>query len=431
MVKTLPPMPLSDRHESVYTTVSPATELALTSPRTLPLVLILAACGQVVIPLTPTEPEVPDMSVVAPTGFADLYVDAAGGADSRTIQGAIDIAADGDWILVRAGSYREALNFGGKQLYISSADGSSATTIDASGNAYAVIASEGETSGTSVVGFTIEGARDGGAYVDFSSLHLEDVVFTGIGGNSTVFGTSADVELQDVLFEDNTASYAEIYMDRGSLQANNITLECGRGSYAFYHGHGHFIIDGGNITCSRGKYAYAGENAIGTFLRSNLTGAIYTQNEDDHPDDVVALYNTVLVGSYTAIYGNITIVNSVIDGGSVSYTNFEETPATPLLLNSVFLNSTCVLTSDAPSNSVYNNSFWNTTSNCTGTAYEGTNGNLSVDPEMVDAEGGDYHLSPGSPLEDAGYDDTTYDDVDGSRNDIGVYGGRYSLDGGW
>ncbi len=396
----------------------------------MPILFLALACSDVSVPLTGAPPE-PGPMVVAPTGTADLHVDASGGADSKTIQGAIDLAADGDWILVAPGTYEEDLNFGGKQVYVSSADGSGDTTLDASGSAYGVVASSGEASGTSLVGFTIEGARDGGAYVDFASLHLEDIVFSGIGGNYTVYGASADVELQDVLFDNNAAGYAEIYMARGSLQANNITLSCGRGTYGLYAGHGHFIVDNSSISCGRGEYAYVGENAIGTFLRSHLKGAVYTANEDDHPDDVVALYNTVLEGSYTAVYGGVTIVNSVIDGGSVTYTNFAEAPATPVLLNSIFLNSTCVLSSDAPTATVAYNSFWNTTSNCTGEAYEGKDGNLAVDPQLVDAAGSDYHLSAGSPLEDAGYDDYNYDDVDGSRNDIGVYGGRYSADGGW
>lgn len=390
----------------------------------------MLACSDVSVPLT-AAPADPGTPVVAPSGTADLHVDGAGGADARTIQAAIDQAADGDWILVAPGTYEEALNFGGKQVYISSSGGSADTTIDASGRAYAVIASSGETSDTALVGFTIEGARDGGAYIDFASLHLEDIVFSNIGGADTVHGRSADVELVDVVFENNTASTAEIYMSRGSLQANNITLECGRGGYAIYSGHGSFLIDGANITCGRGGYAYAGENSTGTFLRSHLKGAVYTQNEDDHPDDTVRLLNSILEGSYTAIYGKVEIVNSVIDGGGVSYTDWAETPSTPVLMNNIFLNSSCVLSSDALTHTVVNNSFWDTTSTCAGATYEGVDGNLAVNPQLVDAAGGDYHLSPGSPLEDAGIDDSDYDDIDGSRNDIGVYGGRYSLDGGW
>lgn len=394
------------------------------------MILVLVACTEVSIPLASTPPE-PTNPVVAPSGTADVHVDAAGGADARTIQGGIDMANDGDWILVAPGTYEEALNFGGKQVYVSSSDGAANTIIDASGRAYGVIASSGESADTALVGFTIEGARDGGAYVDFSHLHLKDIIFSNNGGSYTLHARSADVELVNVNFEGNTASYSEIYTSRGSLQVNGMTLECGRGNYAIYSGHGSFLVDGADITCGRSQYAYVGENSTGYFLRSNIAGSIYTQNEDDHPDDKVAVLNSVLKGSYTAIYGTIEIVNSVVDGGSVSYTNFAETPATPLLLNSIFLNSSCVLSSDAPTNDVYNNSFWNTTSACSGTSYDSTGDNLTVDPELVDAEGGDYHLSPGSPLEDAGYDDSDYDDIDGSRNDIGAYGGRHSLDGGW
>jgi hypothetical protein len=44
---------------------------------------------------------------------------------------------------------------------------------------------------------------------------------------------------------------------------------------------------------------------------------------------------------------------------------------------------------------------------------------------------GDLHLQGGSPLVDAGVPEAAYDDVDGTRNDIGVYGGRFTQDGGW
>ncbi|RME53032.1 MAG: hypothetical protein D6795_05965, partial [Deltaproteobacteria bacterium] len=56
----------------------------------------------------------------------------------------------------------------------------------------------------------------------------------------------------------------------------------------------------------------------------------------------------------------------------------------------------------------------------------GTNGNISVDPRFVDTTGDDplawdLHLSSDSPLIDAG--DPGILDPDGSRSDIGAYGG--------
>ncbi|MFQ6041823.1 MAG: hypothetical protein ACE5PV_13275, partial [Candidatus Poribacteria bacterium] len=55
-------------------------------------------------------------------------------------------------------------------------------------------------------------------------------------------------------------------------------------------------------------------------------------------------------------------------------------------------------------------------------------GNIDVDPLFVDAESGDYHLQPESPCIDAGDPRSKYNDLDGTRNNIGAYGGPK---GGW
>lgn len=49
--------------------------------------------------------------------------------------------------------------------------------------------------------------------------------------------------------------------------------------------------------------------------------------------------------------------------------------------------------------------------------------NFSLDPMFEYPENGDYHLKPESPCIDAGMSTPTYNDVDGSQNDIGPYGG--------
>lgn len=53
--------------------------------------------------------------------------------------------------------------------------------------------------------------------------------------------------------------------------------------------------------------------------------------------------------------------------------------------------------------------------------------NLEGDPMFVDADSGNYHLLPGSPAIDAGNPDPLYNDRDGTRNDIGAYGGTLDL----
>ena len=58
----------------------------------------------------------------------------------------------------------------------------------------------------------------------------------------------------------------------------------------------------------------------------------------------------------------------------------------------------------------------------------GTDGNISDDPLFVSWNGDstyddDLSLDPSSPSVDAGNPDAAYDDVDGTTNDMGAYGG--------
>jgi hypothetical protein len=59
----------------------------------------------------------------------------------------------------------------------------------------------------------------------------------------------------------------------------------------------------------------------------------------------------------------------------------------------------------------------------------GSNGNISADPlflaltDDVDASNEDLHLQTGSPAIDAGHSNASFNDADGSRNDMGAYGG--------
>jgi hypothetical protein len=401
------------------------------------LLALLTACGTPGIPLAP-EAAPNGVPIDAPQqSDADWTVDCNGGGDFETLSDAIEAAAENDWIEVAPCTYRETIDFNGKSLWISSREGSATTILDARGD-YGVIASDGEGDGTALVGFTIENAGGdyGAVYVYLSALRLEDVVITGArGGYFVVYTASGDLELTDVTIEDSEASYYTMYMSRGAVVADGLTASCEGNSYAFHAGHGSFFVDHSAFSCNRG-YAIYNEHSVGLIFRSELVGAYYSSTDEDHYDDINRFENTLVRGDIVQTYGTLEFRNSVLDGGSISATDVYSLE----LEASVFMDTNCAFTNYwtgadetvTPEQTVAYNAFWGVRSEgCDGTTWSGSEGNIAEDPMFVDADGGDYRTEPGSPLIDAGLEESQYDDPDGSRNDIGLYGGRRSLGGGY
>ena len=78
----------------------------------------------------------------------------------------------------------------------------------------------------------------------------------------------------------------------------------------------------------------------------------------------------------------------------------------------------------APTTWRHNDVFGNTAGDYAGmNDPTGTDGNLSTDPGFVDAGAGDYHLQSASACVDSGISELP--DPDGSRSDMGAYGGPY------
>ena len=96
-------------------------------------------------------------------------------AEQPTIQAAIEIAADGDTILVAPGTYvaegkaEEVVNLLGKSIRLESTDGPQATIIDGENRSRGLLCNSGEGLETVVVGFTFTNCRKAdGAGANFS-----------------------------------------------------------------------------------------------------------------------------------------------------------------------------------------------------------------------------------------------------------------------
>lgn len=395
------------------------------------LLLLVACVGDVSLgdapAAAPPDPSAADHAPAAPA----WTVDCAGGGDFETLADAVDAAANGDTIAVAPCTYAEALDFGGKTLWIESTGGPDVTVLDAPGGV-AVRAGSGEGPGTALVGFTVTGGGDadsGAVEVDLAALRLEDVVLTGNRGLAPVYVHSGDAELVGVEISGNRSTYGVgILQSKGSLELVDSTLACDGATYGLYLGHGSALIDGTTIDCS-GAYAAYWEHEVGRIQRSVVDGAIGILSEDDHYDDFLHVWNSVVTGGIAAEYGSLDVRNAVVYGGIVLTQAFTYT----VVEGSVIADATCGIRTDAALLTVRNNAFWDVGSAACGldTDPVGVDGNFSGDPLFVDAAGGDWSLAAGSPCVDAGPPDNGYEDVDGTRNDVGAYGGPFSLGGGW
>jgi len=145
--------------------------------------------------------------------------------------------------------------------------------------------------------------------------------------------------------------------------------------------------------------------------------------------------NCVIYGNGTSgiecIYqSDATIVNNTIFGNGY-YGVYCQWNSSPVLMNNIVTNNQkygirCQYSSVPP---ISYNDVWNNylmTPDSTGSNYSDCQpgvGDISGDPGFVDQGGYNFHLTASSPCVNQGNPDPAYNDADGSRNDMGAYGG--------
>jgi len=149
----------------------------------------------------------------------------------------------------------------------------------------------------------------------------------------------------------------------------------------------------------------------------------------------------VYVYAYNAYTEHTTVVNNTIsnNGGSGVYLHSYTTSSTS---GKYYIASLQVANNIITSNNNYgiqfydqrytslgthnfsNNNIWNNSiGNTSGVSVSSTAGNLFIDSLFVNPDTADFHLQSASLCIDAGMVSSTYNDPDGTRNDMGVYGG--------
>lgn len=359
-----------------------------------------------------------------------LTVDCNGGAEYVDLTTAIKAADSGDRIEVAPCTYAEQIDFRGRSVHIVGTAGAAETILEAPAGDSAVKATEGEGPGTILEGFTVRGggsATEPAIEEQFSSLELRDVTVSATAGTVTVYARSAMLKLVRVHVDESNNPIEGVLVQgrRGQIVVKDSRFDCGAAGLGYEMEHGAAFLDGADIRCAGARAAWI-FHANGRVQRSRFEGLVVAENEDTGAEATV-LEGNLLLGGLSAVVTDVVAKNNVFHGAGVWADGANLTVS-----SSIFSGASCGVDDTRSNVSVASSLFWNNTADACGMdSPVGENDNRSLDPLFTDPAAGDFTLQAGSPGIDAGSADAADRDIDGSRNDIGAYGGPFSMAGGW
>lgn len=390
-------------------------------------------------------------------------------ADQPTIQAAISAAQPGDTVLVAPGTYLEHLDFQSKAITITSSDGAGVTIVDGGGTGPVVTFQSGEGTGSVLNGLTLRNGAPSNTFPLFNvgggiAIVNSSPTITGnvITGNHAICGIGMEIRGGSAVVRGNTIT--------GNTQAGG-DGGCGGGGIEitgdFSHPIATPLISGNTITNNSllgggfGGGIEVAFNAAPTIQNNFISGNAVFNNgggidiESNAGTPIVVTQNIIVNNSTggggsgagisasanSVLTANTIVGNTAFDGSSGIFAD-RFSPIT--ISNNIVVaaaGQTGIVCSQFSStfpsfshNDVTSASGQSFSSNCASTAQG--NGNISLDPQFVNANGGDYHLQSTSPAIDAGdnnapnFPHQDYDNnpriVDGNNDctdtvDIGAY----------
>ncbi len=304
-----------------------------------------------------------------------------------SIQAAIDVAVEGDTVLVAAGDYLENLSFDKVGMVLVSSDGPISTSIRGS-----VTFSEYTYNRSRIEGFSIWGSGPAVRVPPGNSPTIEDcIIRDNLASSGSGLFIEGSAHVRRCEFSNNSASNLGglIYL----LNATDVVID----SCLFHN----------NVTGSTGPVRIEGCNRI--YFSDNVA-----YNNDGgsgggflcvEKSTVVRIFNNTIVGNRSSQKGSGITIHS---GSRIDIRNNivafnHDSPGIFVSVPGVVLE--------------YNDVYGNVSGDYSG-ASAGT-GSISSDPRFVNAASADYSILPTSPCADAGDPDSYYNDPDGSRGDMG------------
>ena len=367
--------------------------------------------------------------------------------DFTLIQPAIDISVDGENVLVFAGTYQENIDFDGKAIVVTSADGPEVTIIDGNQEGSVVTFRSFEMRDSVLRGFTItNGFGDNAGGIEVRNGSSPSIVKNIITNNFACQGAGIRTYFASPLIQHNEiignreggcsgSSGAGIYIggrstvevienliaDNESTGGGGISMGAAGNPIIFGNEiRGNRVTqDGGGLTLSNSSEALIMQNLIYDNSAGQGGGIWWLVPFGDRGPRLVnntIVDNDAPVGSgiFADGYdGQTPLINNIIVGkrgqSAIYCGDFNDLEAPIFSHNDVFAVDAPAYAGHCPDQT-------------------GLNGNISADPRFVDSEQHNYDLTAGSPAVDSG--DTTIVDlpaedfagrprtVDGNEDDV-------------
>ncbi|RKY88407.1 hypothetical protein DRQ15_09995, partial [candidate division KSB1 bacterium] len=347
----------------------------------------------------------------------------------NTIREGILNATSGDTVLVAAGEYNEALTMR-NGVFVK---GMGALVTKLRGLHWAVAFNSINHSGIS--GFTICVDESGGSTI--SCLNSSPIISKNriITGEGTGIGIECD-QSSNLIIESNlietTIGGLGIFCNASSPRIVNNTfllnhdsdkgIQCTNSSQPLINGNVFYNrnVDLNIIICNDSSprilrnRIYGGE---GTGTAIQCTGC----PDIEILNNIVEIPDEHSTGIKLNSCSNVNIINNTLNINGVG---IKEGGSSTQIMNNIIVGENSQKLDVSDLSVLSYNDLWDYATGV-GDTIIGI-GNIYQDPLFVDMSGGDYHLREGSPCIDAGNPDPQYNDADGSRNDMGAYGGPYA-----
>ncbi len=358
------------------------------------------------------------------------------------IQDGIDTASE--CVIVYQGTYFEALNFNGHDITVTGVDGSASTIIDASGYGEPVVTFNSAELAT-LEGFTLTGGEGyheatSSSYACTSITTCTDYIDTYAGGGIYIDG--ADPELIDLIIEAN------------ALPASSTTVSGNDTFYVYSYGGGIFVAGGTVVmedsslienSADQGGGVYIDATSIADITSSWVISNTATDGGGFELDggelsltNVASMWNAASSdGGGIFLIDAILYATNITQGGDDAPTGggiYASGSSTATVMNSIIAEAGTgegvLVGGSASFTGTYNDVYNNAGGDYSGiTDPTGSSGNISADPVFAtwtdnsNYADDDMSLGATSPAIDAGNPSSTYNDADGTGNDMGAWGG--------